>query len=267
MPAQAVLIAYEGFDYDATATMPDANADGKPDVSTQNGGIGFTGAWAETASGNHDYVQSGSLSFGALDTSGNSARAIQPQDVTSNLLRTFPLVSATSGSELWFSYLVRRETGNNTALIPAFTVTLEPSAGGGDDVIVGDIDGRNTLVVARGADPSNVGDTGVVTQTGTTYLLVAKISFLPGADTVSLFVNPTPGATAPATPQATKSDFNFTSLDRVRVFASSSLREWSYDEIRVGTTYADVAVPEPSAAGLLLAGLAMGWGRRSRRPR
>ncbi len=250
---RASVIAYEGFQYSSAATVPDANADGKPDLSTQAGGIGFSTAWSEASGSNDlDYIQVGSLGFGSLLVSGNSARAVQPTDVTSELQRNFTLVSGAAGSELWISYLVRRDVGT-AATAPAFTLTLGSSTGVGDSIVIGDISTRATLVLAHPGDSVNVGDSGLSPVTGTTYFLVTRISFFAGLDTAQLFVNPSPGAAAPSIAAATQSNYNLVNLDQLRISANSTSRQWSYDEFRVGTTFADVApVPEPCVGIMLL---------------
>jgi MYXO-CTERM domain-containing protein len=80
-------------------------------------------------------------------------------------------------------------------------------------------------------------------------LLVYKIEFGAGTTTgnerVSLFVNPALG-TEPATASASALDVGSFIFDRIRIQAGNG-DSGSVDEIRFGTTYADV-VPEPSAA-------------------
>src|SRR5687768_9783170 len=64
--ANAALIAYDGFNYGPAGS----------DLSGNNGGFGFAGAWTPggfNASISDNYnLANGSLSYGALSTSGNS---------------------------------------------------------------------------------------------------------------------------------------------------------------------------------------------------
>ena len=107
-------------------------------------------------------------------------------------------------------------------------------------------DPRNGTIVIQG----NSGPvfTGVPFEPNRDYFLVAHVRRLPGNDLVTLFVNPTPGT------EPTSGGFTYDQTDLgggapqfdLEVVAPSSITS-SFDELRVGTTYADVApvVPEP----------------------
>jgi hypothetical protein len=82
-----------------------------------------------------------------------------------------------------------------------------------------------------------------VPASDTTYLLVARILWGAGAggkDAVSLFVNPTLG-TLPAVANATL-DVAITNFNKVRIAAGNAIN-YTFDEIRIGDSYADVTVP------------------------
>jgi hypothetical protein len=116
---------------------------------------------------------------------------------------------------------------------------------------------------------------GVDATSGKATLLVVKLQFVNGKDTISLFVNPTPGEAEPAVPDAIKKDLDFVAGQYMLEFISN--REWGLDEIRIGTTFADVTpkaaergetVPEPSSILLLCTGvsgwLVVRWRRRNK---
>lgn len=91
--------------------------------------------------------------------------------------------------------------------------------------------------------------------------LVLKLTIGAGAndDTADLYINPALGATPPAVPDIAGYAFNEDTndnraIDELRLGGQNGL-PFVADEIRIGATFADVAVPEP-ATGVLLLGLA-----------
>ena len=97
----------------------------------------------------------------------------------------------------------------------------------------------------------------------TPTFVVYRLTFTPTGDTIDFFANPTPGGVLPATPtltyaipEATFAD-TFTSIRMQSGEGAGTATPFSFDEIRGGLTFADVApVPEPAALGVVgLAGL------------
>ncbi len=81
--------------------------------------------------------------------------------------------------------------------------------------------------------------------TNTTHLLVVKYQFRVGTqDRVSLFLDPTPGGSEPATPDAAISDIPFPNLRSLGFFAPSLASQggWNLDTLRVGTNWTDVTL-------------------------
>ena len=82
-------------------------------------------------------------------------------------------------------------------------------------------------------------------QTGQTVLLVLRVDFFAGIDRLTLYANPTPGAAEPFL-GAVKQDRDLGTVTGLTLYSTGA---FSVDEIRVGTTFADVvptaAVPEP----------------------
>jgi hypothetical protein len=104
--------------------------------------------------------------------------------------------------------------------------------------------------------------------TTATTLLVYRIGFTPNGDRIDLFVNPTPGAELPATPDATfttpaeTTDAFPNAFDRIRL--QSGDQSFNFDEFRIGDSFAAVAppVPEPASLGLLAVGGLLALRRR-----
>jgi hypothetical protein len=105
----------------------------------------------------------------------------------------------------------------------------EPGGGTGD----------NTLVIGSGGENAYV-SSGVGSEPGRDCFLVTHIEFAEGNGRATLYVNPTPGAAAPSGGvTCTGTDFlpDLASFRFVRQGETSA----SFDELRVGTTYAAVA--------------------------
>jgi len=109
------------------------------------------------------------------------------------------------------------------------------------------------------------------TVTEAVHLYVLKVSTSGSIATLSLYFDPTPGVEpAVADVVSTVSAFSLGSLRMTNTSATATPtpRQATFDELRIGTTFADVApavIPETSAALLLLMAGALATGRRSRR--
>ncbi len=95
---------------------------------------------------------------------------------------------------------------------------------------------------------------------GTTVLLVLRADFTASTDKFTLYVNPTPGAPEPLV-GTVKQNSDVGIVSSLTLYSTGA---YGLDEIRIGTTYADVVpaiVPEP--ASLVMASTAalasLGW--------
>ena len=234
-PTRAELFVAESFDY--------------PPMTSLHGkgtGTGFGGAWVEVDSASdYDQVQSGSLPHPTLFSTGNSVASHAPSIAYTDLSRELTNIAGTPGSVVWVSFLVRKDSAVTSSTGDYFGVALYTS---GDGLFIGKPGETNTWVISTaGAAPVAGEDSGVAITQATTVFLAVKITFAAGNDTIQLFVNPAPGAAAPAGAAATKSDIDLDQLDALGVLGGEV--EWSFDEIRLGTTFADVA-PQAGHAGL-----------------
>ncbi len=229
--ADADLIAYEGFDY----TSGD-------EIKTLAGGTGWTNAWngdseIEVGTSGLSYTDS----FGnQLEVTGNSAKVDDSSG--KKIERTLNF----SGSELWTSFLVQGVTGNDVA---NFSLEQKLSVGQGE----GDINGSNWTMHDQ---DGLVRDSGLAASSST-HFIVTLVEFSGGDERAWFWINPDLSS-APA-----KSDsVNGASGDSVKDFELTKVQAWlgnpdaTIDEIRLGTTFADVApftaIPEPSSLFPLL---------------
>ena len=249
--APAVLLGSDSFDYPAGA------------IAGQNGGTGATGAY--TGAGN---VTTPGLAYPNFQSSGNKfTTGVPPND--SGAFRPIPPINTDAGT--FFVGFLASVPGAipNYGGISFFTAATPGQTGGSEELFLGKPSGTDTY----GFDVSGVaGDTSVgtgfsnVTASPTPALLVYRITFTPAGDTIDSYINPVPGQPLPATPTGTFAIPEDSFPDTVNNLRfQSGTQPINFDELRIGTTFADVApVPEPATAGLLAAG-ALGLLARRRR--
>jgi hypothetical protein len=252
--ARAGLIAADSFNYQPGSTL-----------LGQNGGTGFSGPWAAggfnaTFSSNY-LVGSSSLADGNLTTSGGHV-ATSATSAIAGITRALSTQLGAAGTTDYVSILLRPDgpltggTFNNY-----FGLYLNSSTG--NDVFFGkpgngpitdyDVESRGGTLQA---------DSGVAAVTGQTVLLVLRADFAAGIDKFTLYVNPTPGGTEPLS-GTVKQDTDIANVSGLTLYSTGA---FSADEIRVGTTYADVvpispaAVPEPASIVLVATAGLMGIG-------
>ncbi len=234
--ARASLLVYEPFNY-----APGSNLIGQTAT-----GLGFTGSWTSWTNGNAT-IESGSLSEGNLATSGNSLSGGADNGPSVNLSSP---VAATVGNPLWVSFLMQT---------PATTTDINNNTIGALDLIGTNSNGTNSTAIGytNGSfvlQTENNGVIGSSVSPNTTYLMVLEdIANSSGTSTLNLWINPATGVEYPIinsnmTYSPTDSIGNISSIGMLDGYYSNS-----YDEIRIGTTYADVtpAVPEPDTLRLM----------------
>ena len=261
IPASAALIAADSFN-----AQPGAALQG------QGGGTGFSSPWmpgAFNASITNNYTtNAGSLSYPGLATSNGSVSATATNAI-SGLTRTLSTPLGTVGTTDYFSILLRPDGPVTGGTFNNF-FGLYLNASNGNDQFFGKPGNGPTgfydLEDRGGTDQYN---TGTMAVTGQTALLVLRIDFLAsGINRETLYVNPTVGAPEPYL-GAVKQDEPIGLITGVTLYSTGA---FTADEIRIGTTFADVVpaatVPEPSSLGLCVifgaAGLGVARIRRHR---
>lgn len=242
--AHAALLAYEPFNYTVGTNLANQTVTG----------TGFTGTWSPWSSGNGDKISANSLSEGGLATSYNSLAVTGYPPIVATLAS--PISAPTATTPVWASFLYN--PGGST-YYGGFTLNINDANNRGLAFGVNDNPSTHLqqFTILNSAPLSAVASAAPVAKT--TYLLVMEDVATSGGGTINLYVNPTVGAAnAPATPDAT---FNYTlaegNITSVTLYGLTS-NPVTIDEIRLGTTYADVtpaaSVPEPASLGLLGAG-------------
>jgi hypothetical protein len=241
--AEAVLLSYDGFNY----------APAGSDLLGNAGGFGFSTAWRPggfnaSIQTNYD-IQSSSLSFGSLLTSGNRIQT-SAVNAIAGLTRDFSTPLGTPGTTRYASFLLRPEgTLHGGAFNGFFGVVFEQPVE--PELFIGKPGATaiNRYVLEDRGGALQVAST-VVPVVGETVFLVLKAEFAAGNDQVTLYVNPIPGAPEPGS-GVVKNNSDVGNVAGLTVYSTGA---FSFDEFRLGETFADVTpVPEPASDLLALA--------------
>lgn len=259
--AQATLIAYEGFDYVAGTT-----------VGTQTGGIGWTSAWSGGSAGNFMGTNTATgLGYtdahgNALQTFGGSVIVGNPAGTTSTTAtpnRLLPVnlsggsgVTAGPGATTWISLLYKRLNFALGTLPFSRQSTISLFEGTGERVPIGSPNTTATVSNVFSVWGTGAHNVGVPFQSsdypitsGTTFFVLIKVvtDGAPLADTAYVWVNWTNLTVEPDISTATlvQNEVNLSSINTLRLQANNQNANGSnavcqVDEIRVGTTFADV---------------------------
>ena len=251
---QATLLVYESFDYTAGNN-----------VKGQNGGLGFSGTWNYAYANAEPKVATGSLVYTNLPTAGNSAELTPSGGNHSQINRS--LDSTYNSGTVYISLLATKNDGSRffgLNLVQSGTLTGFLGQGG--------LATNWQYIAASGPRYSST----VSSTDGATSLLVLKIEFGAGTggnDKISLFMNPTANI-EPGSPSVSSTNIKIGSFNSVGLGAGwtngvdQTTSIGKMDEIRIGTTFADVApIPEPGTAAAVFFGVAlMSFAIRRRRP-
>lgn len=244
--AAAAPVAFDGFEsYSAGAPLAGGNAG--TGGTGANGEFGWTGDWAAvTGVTTQTAVLSGGGSRAAEITDNTNSvtaatRTFTPQTGTVYFSVLVDPVAGLEGSDFLHFYLSNNALSNN-------------NSGG-----VGLLQTTSDLFGARvgGSNGGTTVNSNLSAVQGTTYLLVGKLSKTSGGNynRIDLFINPA-SATEPGSTYATQNGDS--GIDTVSVFAVRSFNfdvgdRYQFDNVTVGTSFADV-VPEPGGLGLLALG-------------
>jgi len=283
--AAAQLYFYEPFDY-----TPGSN------VLGQNGGVGFTTAWAlqtGTPTGQAFSAVAGSLAAPAgLSTSGGHA-IMTGEFGTLQAMRSFANVSGAAGTTTWYSFIGQRQGATGGAIagnpfprgvnVGLFDTEATATQGGTlrpERVAIGNSSNATAdewSIIPEGSGALRVGSG---QSFALSYWAVMRIDHLGDhtvADNAYLFLNPDPGV-EPLVGSALASSIgirDFSNLDFIRPFVGNPASGgvpfgvMVIDEIRLGGNFASMSatvVPEPTAMALLgLGGLTLLFRRQTSR--
>ena len=249
--ANAALMAYEGFNYSS----------GSGNLTGQNGGFGWNGAWQTVVNGSSSVI-GGSLIAGGNAPAGydshstgnaaftpNGTRAGRPLDLSAGgifgqkgYLNGNGNIGA-AGKTIYISFLQQPNIANNNYY--EFEIHRgdlnDPGRVGG----VGCDTGGSSSVYLR--TPA-AAQTLIGPASTSVSFYVVRIDFTGGNDTVSVYQNPT-SATEPATPTLVESSAGDMSFSGISFGAFVNGATVAHDEVRIGETWADVTSPGTYSTG------------------
>jgi hypothetical protein len=255
--ARATLIAYDGFEtYTSDAVL-----------NTNAGGSGWATAWSSvnsvkvvapsspiTYASGAVTINGGTRAAEVADPDGNNGVALD-----NAASRSFTAQTGT----VYFSFLFRVENGAGADDFIQFSLNNDTSiTNSGSIGDLSNVSGTNAFAARIGGNSggSSVNSTTSATG-GTTFFLVGKISKTSGGNynLMELFVNPTTlTESGVVATQSADSGIAAISYFTLRISNLETTDQYRFDELRIGTTWADVVpVPEPSACAAVAGGLVL----------
>lgn len=237
--ARGALITYDGFNYSPGS------------LAGQDGGTGWASESAWTGFGSPvDTVTAGSLTYLDLSTSGNKAYVTTSSGTSGVSRQLSTTYSEANTSTLYLSFEFNWDAGMRFFGLQLFN-------GSSSAVEFNKFGGQSNFGIQGGSGAAAI-------STGTTYFAVVEVLFnSSGNDIVNLYLSPSDLGTQPAVVTSTRS-FATLQFDTVRLstgyesVSQGATAAASFDEVRIGTSWADVApqIPEPSTIGYLALGAA-----------
>jgi hypothetical protein len=238
--------------------------------SYTNGNLAGQGSWTGSGTGTPIQVQSGNLSYPGLAPSSGSELFMSGSGASATSL----LSSAVTNGSVYCSFLMEMSGPPNNYANNNFFVAFGNSSSAGCQLGLYPQFYTNFMFDYGG----NYGASGyespdnTTLSVGSTYLVVLSYNFVPGAnnDSVSLWIDPSSStfgnATAP-TPTGIRSQSSMSdpvsSIDRF-IWTSANTNV-VVDELRIGTTWADVTSnPEPSSWSFVAVGALLFFAVRRR---
>ncbi|MBC2602719.1 PEP-CTERM sorting domain-containing protein [Puniceicoccus vermicola] len=271
LSANASLLAIDNFN----------NYTAGDNIDTLNGGTGWTGGWnASTATTTQVSSESLTYTLDGFTYGGGNSFLLTGAGNNNAAIRT--MTTDTSGQDYYTSFLVKYEgpSGTETGQVDVqhgFTIAALDSSGAyasSDNMVFANGGGRRIEARSGGSNT----DVSTILQLQTTYLVVAKFS---GWDDINGNYTTTQAWLNPAKTDEFSTDPTITAShtgpgsDQFSGIAMRFLNNTNFggdykvymDDLRIGTTWDSVVIPEPGTYSLIAASIALGAVMLARRRR
>lgn len=238
--AQSSLIVYENFNYTAGSTLAG------------------NGNWSAVNTGTPPGIDAGNLSVSGLqDSSGNRASWN-----TGNIQEAFLSLGQTNTTGSIFFSLALQILTNSTSTSYSLNLTQSTTTFGSP--IYFRANGSNFDIGLANRTTGSTTNWATGFSLNTTIFLVGSYEFVSGAgnDVSSLWINPDSSSfgsgSAPTATLTATGGTDLTGVNGFQIRGATGSPSGVADELRIGTTWADVTpvvVPEPAAVSMLLLGL------------
>ena len=249
--ARAAQMAYEGFDYPS----------GSSNLSGQAGGAGWNGVWMTVNNGSAD-IQSSSLAAAAnapvdydfrsigrscnLPNNRRIGRKLDTSTAGPFGSRGFVDGNGRVGMDGKTVYLSFMQQPNGTTAYYEFEFHRGDLGDGGRIGGVGNDQGGNNVNLRA----PNGTHTFIAPGNTNVNFYVVRIDFKAGNDDVFVYQNPT-SLTEPGVPTLTRLNAADMSFDGLSFGAFNNGRTVAHDEIRIGESWSDVAIPAVAQASFV----------------
>ena len=262
--ARASLLVYEPFNYTLGATLD--NQGNGSDIGFQSGstwqnGGGTTGTNTVVAGMTYTDANGNSLAV-----SGNAAYIPNSTTANETEYRNLSATYGTAGQTLWISLLGQGSAASSFAGLSLINTNI--SSGSQEVLFLGQSGTDWSFVDYPSPTASGIGEDSGSVAANKALLVYQVVVGASTGYTINMWANPLLGSSLSTIPNATYTNTTdtFSQFDQFVVHSGTSA---TFDEIRIGTSYADVApiaVPEPATLPLVGIGtLALGLCLRRRK--
>jgi hypothetical protein len=251
--AQAVVIAYEPFDYPASSNL-----------SSNAGGTGWVGSWIYSPLiSNHGTINPTNLVYGKLSYAGKSLRTAANNGIDNRDFRKLnttntavaPWIDANgkfgkSGTTLWIAFLARLGTSSNSGNggihlydgLGDLSLSNDGDKANHERMFMGDRASGTFWFIGRtcGGCPCALFMESTNTVNGTLHLFAYRYDFIGTNVDVRLFIDP-PLTNTPPNASAAAALIGLCGFDFDWVEVGSGSESLDIDEFRIATSFAEAA--------------------------